>query len=79
MKTPTAIPDRMLCEIPEYEIDLIAQLKLLATQFRHDDPMISDETLVEKLSQAQKFRDFKSWVKARRDIEAAGPSLGLDK
>ena len=76
---PTAIPDRMLREIPEYEVDLIAQLRNLASKFRRSDPMISDEALAEKLSQAQMFTDFKGWVKARRDIEAAGPSLGLDK
>ncbi len=79
MKRPKALPDQMLCEIPEYQVDIIGQLEELAAQVRRSDPMISEEALAEKLSQAPMFTNFDDWVKARRNIGAAGPSLGLDK
>lgn len=69
----------MLRELSDSEIGLRAKMAEIAGEERQKNAAITEEILADRIAQRCLFPDCDSWIRARRDIRDAGPSLGLDK
>jgi hypothetical protein len=73
------IPVKILRELRDSDIILRAKMAEIADEERRNVPDITDKVLADRIAQKCLFRDCDSWISARREIRAAGLSLGLDE
>lgn len=78
MMNDQRIPDRVLREILDSDIILRAKIAEIAGEERYKDRNITDEVLANRIALKCGHPDCDSWIRERRRIRDAGPSLGLD-